>query len=709
MHSLLTDYYSHLIFDNSLTRDAHYYSRALATAPSILKSNRDRLPVSHTHYFSPPNSLELSWRSRTGGDWHAEIHVGRWRGRSMRMQGDTLAFWCYTDQPIAVECLPALVLELEGGRATYNRLLRWSDFIAELPVQRWTFVQIALRLVSTDTEQFDFSLLRKIIFTQVVDDDQPHTLYLDDLTLRTPHQSYPVVPPLHLKARPYARHVDLQWDPITDPEVQYCVIHRAIDGGEFRPIGIQWPAFSRFADFVQEPASTLAYRVTAVNQAYQESAPSEAVQTALRPLSDDELLSMVQEASFRYYWEGAHPKAGMALESIPGDEHLVALGASGFGVIALIVAAERGFVSREAVLERLGQIVAFLERADRFHGVWPHFMDGRTGSVIPLFGRYDNGGDLVETAFMIQGLLTARQYFDRDTPEEQQLRAAITQLWETVEWDWYRNPEDPDYLCWHWSPTFGWRINHPLIGWNETMIAYLLAIASPTHPVPASMYYSGWASQSQRAQHYRQNWGKTTAGDRYTNGNTYFDVHLPVGVGSGGPLFFTHYSFLGFDPRHKRDRYANYFDNNRRLSLINHHYCVANPGGYVGYSARCWGLSASDDHTGYLAHDPTPKNDNGTITPTAALSAFPYTPDESLAALKYLYYEQGHLLWGIYGFRDAINLTENFVSPIFMGLNQAPIVVMIENHRTGLPWKLFMANPEIGPMLDKIGFVPDPG
>jgi hypothetical protein len=334
-------------------------------------------------------------------------------------------------------------------------------------------------------------------------------------------------------------------------------------------------------------------------------------------------------------------------------------------------------------------------------------MDGRTGKVVPLFGEYDDGGDLVETAFLVQALLTIRQYFNQPTQEEMEMRASITQLWESVEWDWYRRSENSDFLFWHWSSTAEWHIDHPLIGWNETMIVYLLAIASPTHPVPASLYYSGWASQSERARIYRENWGKTTGGNRYANGNRYFDLELPVGVGSGGPLFFTHYSFLGFDPRQKKDRYTNYFKNNRILSLINYRYCVANPRGHSGYSENCWGLSASDDHEGYLPRDPTPKNDNGTITPTAALSSFPYTPEQSLGALKHFYYEYGDMLWGIYGFRDAFNLDANYVSSIYMGLNQAPIVVMIENYRSGLLWRCFMANPEITRMLDKIGFLPD--
>lgn len=702
-----SEYYCHLIFDNSLTAQSHHHSHCSFVSPSEVKAVRHKLPVTEDFFVSPPNALELTWCSRPGGDWRAEVHVERWRGRPLRLQGDTLTFWCYPTQPVDVECLPGLALALTGGHSTLSRLLRWPEFISDLPVGQWTWVQIPLSLFSTDTEQFDFGLLGKVIFTQAVDDGQWHTLYLDEIKLRDLHEGRPVVSPDGLTARPYARHVDLQWEPISDPEVEYYTIYRSLDGGAFEPVGIQTPPFNRFADFVDMPAQQIAYRVAAVNHAYQESPLSQIVETELRSLSDDDLLTMVQEASFRYYWEGAHPDAGMALECVPGDEHLVALGASGFGVMALVVAVERGFVSREAAAAHLSKILAFLRKAERFHGAWPHFLDGRTGQVVPVFGRCDNGGDLVETAFMIQGLLTARQYFDQDTPEERTLRDTITRLWEEVEWDWYRNPEDPNYLYWHWSPTYGWRINHPLIGWNETLIAYLLAIASPTHPVPSSLYHTGWASQSPRARRYRQNWGKTTHGDRYVNGNEYYGLRLPVGVGTGGPLFFTHYSFLGFDPRGKRDRYANYFENNRLLTLINYRYCVTNPGGYEGYGPQCWGLTASDDHTGYLAHDPTPKNDNGTITPTAALSAFPYTPAESMAALKHFYYERGRELWGIYGFRDAFNPTENYVSSIFMGLNQAPIVVMIENYRSGLPWKLFMANPQIPAALEAIGFVTD--
>ena len=597
-------YYSHLVFDKSLTGQDFRYSYGVFTPPSFLKTSQQKLPVAHQYFYSPPNSLELTWCSRPGGDWHAEIHVEHWRGRTMRQQGNTLTFWCYTENPIQTEGLPMLVLQVSDGRLTLP--LRLSKVITEIHARSWTYVQVPLTLFNPDTRELDLGQLAKVIFTQSLDDNEEHTLYLDEIKIRDLRDSKSVSPPTHLAAHAFDRHVDLQWEPVSDPEVEYYVIYRSDDGETYTPVGIQNPTFHLFTDYLGCSDAAVSYRVTAVNHAYQESSPSRLVSATTHPLDDDGLLAMVQEVSFRYYWEHAHPDAGLSLECVPGDEHMIALGASGFGLMALIVAVERGFVTRDAALRHLDKALRFLENADRFHGVWPHFLDGRSGKVIPFFGKYDDGGDLVETAFMMQALLAVRQYFDRNTPKERQLHKRITDLWETVEWDWYRNPNDPDFLFWHWSPNHGWQINHPIIGWNEAMIIYLLAIASPTHPVPASLYFSGWASQSERAQLYRQIWGKTRDGDHYQNGNSYYGLPLSVGVGPGGPLFFTHYSFLGFDPRGKRDRYANYYKNNQIQTLINYRYCVANPGGYKGYGKDFWGLSASIDYPHDLAHDPTP-------------------------------------------------------------------------------------------------------
>jgi hypothetical protein len=411
----------------------------------------------------------------------------------------------------------------------------------------------------------------------------------------------------------------------------------------------------------------------------------------------------LQEACFRYYWEGADSSSGMARENIPGDDRIVATGASGFAIMALMVGVDRGFITRAQGVERLTKIVNFLEHAQRYHGVWSHYMNGSTGQTMPVFGMFDDGGDLVETSFLVQGLLAARQYFQGSTEAEEALYRRITQLWESVEWDWYRETPKSENLYWHWSQRWSWQIHHPLIGFNEVMITYLLGIASPTHAVPASFYYTGWAGQSQRALEYRRGWGETTDGDHYGNGHTYYGIKLDVGVGTGGPLFFTHYSFMGFDPHSLHDRYtsASYFENNRNIALINRAYCIGNRDTSKATVLRR-GLTASDGPSGYVAHAPDQNNSTGTLTPTGALASFPYTPKESMEAFKHYYRDLGSMMWDIYGPRDAFNPGQNWISPIYMGLNQAPIVVMIENYRTGLVWKQFQSNPEIQSMLSRI-------
>ena len=620
--------------------------------------------------------------------------------------GDSLVFRGYTEAAIPAGALPLIGIEDVQG---LRRELRLADYYQNgLAAKQWVRVTVPigqLTMTLQDGRTFDPHRAATVFFEQWLDDGAPHTLYIDEIAITSgdPSDTTPPPTPRALHARGFERHIELAWEPVQAPDLRGYRIERSTDGTRFEAIAVQTSWFNRYVDFLGAPSRRATYRVRAVDINDNVSAPSQSAAAATHEMTDEQLLTMVQEASFRYYWDGAHPNAGLALESQPGDPDLVATGASGFGIMALIVGTERGFITREQSTARMRQIVGFLETADRFHGAWPHFMSGRTGHVIPLFGRYDDGGDLVETAFLTQGLLAARQYFKAD----QALYGRITALWEGVEWSWYRKTSDGAFLIWHWSPDYAWKLEHPLIGWNETMIAYLLAIASPTHGVPGEMYYSGWASQAQRAVDYRRGWGQTSHGDHYVNGHSYYGIQLPVGVATGGPLFFTHYSFLGFDPRGKRDRYTDYFENNRRIARINRAYCIANPRRHAGYGPAAWGLTASDGPWGYEAHEPAPHVDTGTLTPTGGLASFPYTPDASLAALKHFYRNLGDRLLGVYGFRDAINLDEHWVSPIFMGLNQAPIVVMIENYRTGLIWKLFMANPEIGAALDKIGFVPD--
>ncbi len=700
------EYDRHVAFDNSLTDKSYYYSQGSFVSPSELELADGKFPIEDTDFASPPNSLRLKWRSRSGGDWRITLSF-RKHYRNVDFSGGVLSFWCYSDAELAADESPLIYLLDANGEGTPS--IRLIGSLDRVPARKWVRIRLPFDSFvglykSTSEPRFDPRRLASLTIVQGLDDGKAHTLYLDDVRVgdAAPNDSKAPAAPTGLSAKGYDRHIDLIWQRNNESDLLHYKIYRSFDGKSYAPVGIQRGSITRYADFIGASGKRAFYKISAVDASDNESPLSAEAQAATRAMTDEELLTMVQEACFRYYWDGAHPIAGMAIEILPCDENLVALGASGFGITSLVVAVDRGFITREQGVERMLKIVRFLARADRFHGVWPHFLDGRTGRVNPYFGKYDDGGDLVETAFIMQGLLAARQYFNRDTQEEREIRDTITGFWKSVEWDWYRKSPTSDFLYWHWSPNHGFHISHPLVGWNETMIVYLLAIASPTHPVPASMYYTGWAGQSDLAIRYRRAWSRTTQGDHYVNGNTYYGIRLDVGPVS--ELFFTHFSFMGFDPRNKKDRYTNYFKNNRNMALIHHAYSIENPRKHVGYGDDTWGRSAGVNAGGGR---PLPRDDNGTITVHAALASFPYTPEESMKALKHFYRDLGSKLWGIYGFRDGFNLTENWFEDVNMGLNQGPIVTMIENYRSGLIWKLFMSNPEIEPALKAIGFTKD--
>ena len=709
-----TEYYRHVIFDNSLTSDTYFYSSATANGRSFVAQSNSRLPVETKIFRTPPNALRLQWRSEKDGGWEAEVRVMNFRNRYPEFSGGNLYFWCFAPQAIAAGDLPSIVLSTshEGLQvaefpASFTQPLPMGKIVGDLPAGRWVRVRIPLNEFHTASiYEFRPQYLQNVVFHQNRADGARHTLIVDEFRIAADPDdaSSAALPvPKNVHAVGYERHVEVRWDPVHSPALGRYVIYRSLDAKNFEPIGIQIPGNHRYTDFLGKPGMTASYKVTASNQQYRESPPSGAVSASTRPFTDDELLTMLQEACFRYYWEGADPHSGMTRENIPGDDRIVATGASGMGIAALIVGVDRGFITRAQGVERLTKIVGFLEHAQRYHGAWSHYMNGSTGQTMPVFGMFDNGGDLVETSFLMEGLLTARQYFHGTSAAEQDLYGRITRLWKTVEWDWYRSDPKSDFLYWHWSREWGDQIHHPLIGFNEVMITYLLAMSSPTHGVPVDMYYSGWASQSQTAINYRGGWSGALDGDHYANGHTYYGIKLDVGVGTGGPLFFTHYSYFGFDPHSLHDRYtSSYFENNRNIALINRAYCIANPKHFAGYGPDAWGLTAADGPEGYVPHAPDSADDRGTLVPTGALASFPYTPEASMAALKHYYRDLGARLWDIYGPRDAFDPGHNWISPIYMGLNQAPITVMIENYRTGLLWKQFMSNPEITEMLRKL-------
>lgn len=412
-------------------------------------------------------------------------------------------------------------------------------------------------------------------------------------------------------------------------------------------------------------------------------------------LSDEELMNLVQEKTFQYFWTGAEHNSGLARERIhidgiypQKDTNVITSGGSGFGLMAIIVGIERGFITRDEGVRRIEKILNWLEKAERFHGVYSHWLYGNTGKVKP-FSRKDNGGDIVETAFLFQGLLTLRQYLKEGNNAEVNLAQRIDLLWKEVDWNFYRGDPKENVLFWHWSPEYLFEMQHRISGYNECLIAYVIAASSPTYPIPPEVYHDGWARSGQIK-------------DTVKAYGHLLELEHRDCRGYGGPLFWAHYTYLGLDPRNLKDQYASYWRHNVNHSKINYKYCIENPKNYSGYGPNCWGLTSSYSLQGYAGHKPA--RDYGVIAPTAALSSIPYTPQESLAAMRYFYEELGESLWGPYGFYDAFSQERDYFPRRYLAIDQGPIVIMIENYRTGMLWDLFMSCPEIQEGLKKLEF-----
>nr|WP_179347978.1 glucoamylase family protein [Winogradskyella pacifica] len=411
-------------------------------------------------------------------------------------------------------------------------------------------------------------------------------------------------------------------------------------------------------------------------------------------LRNNGLLDTIQKQTINYFWEGAEPNSGLARERLHMDDvysgspkNTVTTGGSGFGVMAILVGIERGYINKDEALDRFLKNVDFLEKADRFHGAWPHWLNGETGEVL-AFSKKDDGGDLVETAFLIQGLLTVAEYFDGNTEKEKQLVSKIDELWRSVEWDWYTKGGE-DVLYWHWSPKHGWDMNFPVGGYNECLIMYVLAAASPTHAITKSVYEKGWAKNG-----------------AIVSDKTFYDEEVILNYYEHndyltGPLFWAHYSYLGLNPKGLSDQYADYWKLTQNHAKIHYKYAVDNPKNFKGYGDSLWGFTSSYSVKGYFGH--SPENDIGVVSPTAALSSFPYTPQESMNVLENIYKNHDSLV-GKYGPYDAFSFEHKWSTPRYLAIDQGPIPVMIENYRTGLLWNLFMKNRDVQSGLDKLGF-----
>jgi hypothetical protein len=495
-----------------------------------------------------------------------------------------------------------------------------------------------------------------------------------------------VVMPQGLVQRTGDRSVILHWDPVVDAGLAGYHVYRSLATTEaFEPYSAILPT-NHFVDFEVQNDITYHYRVRAVGTAGRESLDSATISATPRVLGDEAFLELVQHTAFDYFWYEVNPKNGL-IKDRSSNPSLSSIAAVGFGLSALTVGIDRGWISREAGRHRVLTTLTFLANipqgpepdAGGYKGFYYHFLDMHTGRR-----AWDTELSTIDTALLLGGVLHVRQYFNQPDAAEARIRTLADTLYQRVEWPWMQVRSAK--ICHGWEPERGF-LPYDWGGYNEAMILYLLALGSPTFPVKADAW-SAWTSSYAWESHYGHEF-----------------VTFP-------PLFGHQYSHVWVDFRNTQDAYMrekglDYFENSRRATLANRAYAIANPLGWDDYSNNVWGLTASDIPKSYLARGAPPaENDDGTITPTAIGGSFAFTPHESLAALRHIYSTYRTQIWGPYGFKDAFNPSMKWFASDYLGIDQGPIVLMIENYRTDRIWDAFMQHAAIQHGLKRAGFEP---
>lgn len=670
-----TTYYDQGIVDKANLGSSNFEY----TYPPGLPQYNDKIPCTTTA-FQGTSSLKFNYFSSASGTWKVSIYKSDWSAANLS-DIDSLSFYLFPEKEFPDTALPLIAIKTalpSGSGEITSSNHRLSDFNSNLKKGEWNRIVFPLNQFFS-SGLLNPSAVKGIIFTQSEKNNTSRLIYVDEIKAFKNITSVP--PVVGLTTTGYDSHAELTWTK-SGTGLTYR-IYASFDGGQnYFLRGETTDNF--YLDFVPQESKnkSVLYKIVTAYQQKESSPVEETVQ--IRDFTDEELLDMMERYTFRYFWQGAHQATGMALERTNGGASTAASGATGMGLMAMIAAYEREYMPREEIKDRILLILDFLGRCDRHHGAWSHWYNADTGKTQP-FSTYDDGGDLVETAYVVQGLIALKNYFTGIDTKSVQIREKADQLWKGVEWSWYRQGNQ-NVLYWHWSPNYNWQMNMKITGWNECLIAYILAASSPNYGIPMEVYTQGWARNGS-----------------IVNKRTYYGYPISLSPNYGGPLFWIHYSFLGLNPDGLKDQYADYWTENVNTAKIHVEYAKANPKGYLNYSFKNWGLTASDDPFGYTAHQPV-SNDNGTISPTAALASMPYTPEESMSALKYFYRERGKDIFGKYGTYDAFNDNQSWVKKAYLGIDQGPIVVMIENHRTGLLWHSVMKDPDVKAGLTKLGF-----
>ncbi len=499
--------------------------------------------------------------------------------------------------------------------------------------------------------------------------------------------AFAIQPPTGLVIASGDRSVILHWDPNTESNVAGYNVYRSLSNGGPFVAQTNLTTSLGFCDLNVSDGQTYFYEVTAMTTTSQESLPSAPASTMPNPFAnDDAFLDYVQQANFDYFWYSANPANGLVPDrSATGSACSIA--AVGFGLTAIGIGIDHGWISRDQGVARvLTTLNTFLQGPQGtatsgtigYKGWFYHFLDMNTALRA-------SGSELssIDTTLLLSGILYAKQYFNGTNTDETSIRTMADQIFNRVDWNWMAQGTDAVSMGWFPPASF---ISGNWVGYDEGMILYVLGLGITTNPLPAS------------------SWSYWTSG--YTWATYYGESFVPF-----PPLFGHEYSHCWIDFRHIADAYmdsqnSTYFENSRRAAIAQRAYCIANPLGQVAYSGNVWGLTACDGPSGYAAHGAPPAlNDDGTIAPTAPGGAMAFTPEYSLPTLQYFYSHYRPHIWTAYGFRDAFNIGAQWYDTDELGIDQGPIVIMIENYRTQRPWRLFMQNEEVQRGLQRAGFV----
>jgi hypothetical protein len=498
-----------------------------------------------------------------------------------------------------------------------------------------------------------------------------------------------VTPPQNLVTRSGDKSIVLHWDTRDQTNLSgYRVYRSSAKDGPFSPATAGLTTSPSFADLSVTNTLDYFYRVIAVSQGGEESLPASIGPVAPHVFAkDDEFLDYIQQTGFDYFWYEANPSNGLIRDRTrPGAACSIA--AVGFGLTAIGIGIDHGWITRAQGSERVARTLkTFVEKPQGpaaygtigYNGWFYHFLDMDTGV---RYTRFNTEVSSVDTALLLGGVLYAKQYFAGTNAQETTIRILAERIYDRLDWDWMARKSDVLSMGWH--PETGF-LQATWNGYNEAMLLYCLGLAASNHPLPPSAW-SRWAGS-------------------YTWATNRSEPFITF-----GPLFGHQYSHCWIDFRNQADAYVgprcpSYFENSRRATLAQREYCIANPAGHLGYGSNIWGLTACDGPGGYSARGANPvQNDDGTIAPTAAGSSLPFTPEYSLPALRCFYDQFRTNLWTGYGFRDAFNLRANWWGPDVLGIDQGPMVIMIENYRSQSVWRTFMQNPEVQRGLRRAGF-----